>query len=67
MLGVKATVIRAFYDMQDPARTIYQLGETFEGDAKRVTELENKGFVKAIPEEKPAPKKRAPRKKAADA
>ena len=53
--------------MQDPARTIYQLGETFEGDAKRVMELEDKGFVKAIPEEKPAPKKRAPRKKAADA
>lgn len=65
MLGVKSTVIRAFYDLQDPARTIYQLGETFEGDAKRVMELENKGFVKAIPE--PAPKKRAPRKKAADA
>ena len=62
---MKATVIRAFYDMQDPARTIYQLGETFEGDVKRVMELENKGFVKAIAE--PAPKKRAPRKKAADA
>lgn len=65
MLGVKSTVIRAFYDMKDPARTIYQLGETFEGDAERVKELEGKGFVKAIAE--PAPKKRAPRKKAADA
>lgn len=60
---MKSTVIRAFYDMQDPARTIYQLGETFEGDAERVMELEDKGFVKA----EPAPKKRAPRKKAADA
>lgn len=61
MLGVKAKVIKAFYDMQDPKETVYQVGEMFEGAEKRVKELEGRGFVKA--EE---PKKRVTRKKVSD-
>lgn len=61
MLGVKAKVIRAFYDMQDPKETVYQVGDMFEGAEKRVKELEGRGFVKA--EE---PKKRVTRKKVSD-
>lgn len=44
---MKAKVTRAFWDAKDPARTIYQVGDEFEGNAKRVRELERKGFVKA--------------------
>lgn len=61
MLGVKAKVIKAFYDMQDPKETVYQVGDMFEGAEKRVKELEERGFVKA--EE---PKKRVTRKKVSD-
>lgn len=61
MLGVKAKVIKAFYDMQDPKETVYQVGDMFEGAEKRVKELEERGFVKA--EEL---KKRVTRKKVSD-
>ena len=54
---MKAKVIRAFYDLQDPARTIYQIGSEFEGDAKRVAELADGGFVEATTPAKPAPRK----------
>ena len=68
MYGVKSTVLKAFYDMHDPAQTIYQVGSTFEGSAERVADLEERGFVEAEkPAENPAPKKRTTRKKAADA
>lgn len=44
---MKAEVIRAFFDAQDPARTLYHAGDAFEGTAKRVRDLEKRGFVKA--------------------
>lgn len=44
---MKAKVTRAFWDAKDPARTVYQVGDSFEGAAKRVRELEKRGFVKA--------------------
>lgn len=50
---MKAKVIRAFYDLHDPARTIYQIGSMFEGEPKRVQELETKGFVKKISSGRP--------------
>lgn len=51
---MKATVIRAFYDMQDPKETVYQVGDAFEGDARRIAELEKGDFVKKAVEKKPA-------------
>lgn len=44
---MKATVIKAFYDLQDPNRTTYQVGSVFEGTTERVKGLEDKGYVKA--------------------
>lgn len=52
---MKAEVIRAFYDIKDPANTVYQEGALFEGAPARIKDLERKGFVKPIPE--PEPKK----------
>ena len=45
---MKAKVTKAFWDAKDPARTIYQIGDEFEGTAKRVRDLEKKGFVVAV-------------------
>lgn len=60
---MKAKVIKAFYDLQDPARTVYQVGTEFEGTNKRVEELAKKGFVEVaakaaetIEEKEPAKK-----------
>lgn len=44
---MKAKVIKAFKDLNDPTGAIYQVGTTYEGADKRIAELENKGFVKA--------------------
>lgn len=55
---MKATVTRAFFDAQDPARTLYQIGEEFEGTQKRVRDLEKKGFVKSVEEPKKKSKKK---------
>lgn len=49
---MKATVVKAFWDAQDPARKVYQIGEAFEGTQKRVKDLEKRGFVKAQPKKK---------------
>lgn len=56
---MKATVIRAFFDAQDPSRKLYQIGSEFEGTQNRVKELAGKGFVEPIEE----PKKKTSRKK----
>lgn len=50
---MKSVVVKAFYDAQDPARTVYQIGDAFEGTQKRVKDLEKRGFVKSIEEPKP--------------
>lgn len=55
---MKSVVTRAFYDAQDPARTVYQIGATFEGTQKRVKDLEKRGFVKAVAEPKPKKEKK---------
>lgn len=62
---MKAEVIKAFYDLQDPARTVYQVGSSFEGETKRVKDLEKRGFVKAIEEkeQKPAARRTTASKK----
>lgn len=46
---MQAKVIRKFRDKFNLKR-IYEIGATFEGSAERVKELENNGWVKAIPE-----------------
>ena len=48
---MKAKVIKKFRDRFDLKR-IYEIGATFEGSATRIKELENGGWVKAIPEPK---------------
>lgn len=57
---MKATVIRRFFDAQDPGHPIYAVGSPFEGSAARVRQLEEKGFVKTA--EKKATKKTTKRK-----
>lgn len=42
-----AKVVSAFFDKNDPKRTVYNVGDTFEGAAERIEELQAKGFVKA--------------------
>lgn len=42
---MKAKVIKAFYDLKDPARKTYQVGSEYEGSAARLKELAGKGFV----------------------
>lgn len=42
---MKAKVIRAFWDLQDPKQTVYQVGSSFEGKTERVRELAKKGFL----------------------
>lgn len=59
---MKSKVIKAFYDMQDPKETVYNVGSVFEGSAERVKELEGRGFVKPVEE----PKKRSTKKKGAE-
>ncbi len=45
---MKAKVIRAFYDLQDPARKVYSVGDPFEGSPERVKDLEKRGYVKQV-------------------
>lgn len=61
---MKAKVIKAFYDLNDPARKTYQVGSEYEGTAARIKELAGKGFVEAqaeakAEEEKPTAKRGA--------
>lgn len=60
-----AQVISAFFDKNDPNRKVYNPGDTFEGEAGRIAELAEKGFVKAEGrvEEKPKPKAKPRAKK----
>lgn len=55
---MKAEVVRDFYDLETglgcvPENT-YHVGDTFEGTAARVNGLVEKGFVKKLPQRKPA-------------
>lgn len=53
---MKARVVRAFYDVNDPARKVYQIGSFFEGERERIEDLVRKGYV--VTAKKAAPKKR---------
>lgn len=59
---MRAKVIRAFYDIEDPKRTVYQVGDSFEGTDERVKGLAEKGFVEAVKEAKAPAKAPAKRK-----
>ena len=58
---MKAEVIRPFFDLEtglgDVPENMYQVGDVFEGTAKRVGGLEEKGFVKRLPQRKRAKSK----------
>lgn len=58
---MKAKVIKKFKDRFN-LKNVYEIGSIFEGDEKRVAELEAGGWVEAIPEEKPKPKRTRTRK-----
>lgn len=55
---MRAKVIKAFWDMQDDKHPTYFEGDEFEGTEARVLALQERGYVEAIPEKKPAPRKR---------
>lgn len=61
---MRAKVIRAFRDIEDPSGTVYQVGDTFEGTDERVGGLAEKGFVEKASEAK-APAKAPAKRKAA--
>ena len=50
---MRATVITPFADKNDTKLRIYEAGETFEGTAARVRELESLGKVKGERKAKP--------------
>lgn len=58
---MRAEVIRPFFDLEKgdeatPENT-YQVGDVFEGSAKRIDGLAEKGFVRKLPQRRRAAKK----------
>ena len=53
---MKAEVISSFYDRLDPS-ACYRVGDVYEGDEERIIELADGGYVVAIEEPKPKPKR----------
>ena len=59
---MKAEVVRPFFDLTTglgnvPENT-YKVGDLFESTSARVNELEEKGFVKKLPQRRAAAKKK---------
>ena len=64
---MEGKVVKAFWDMQDPKRTTYNVGDTYTGTDERIAGLAEKGFVEPIVESVDAEEskpKRAQRRKA---